>query len=293
MGRFDDNPDLTMENLHDYSINIGGKLMDLSEPKVMGILNVTPDSFYGASRMVSDDEIAARTAQILDEGASIIDIGAYSSRRGATDVPEEEEMRRLRRGLSIIRRIDPDAVVSVDTFRADVARMCVEEFGVAIINDISAGELDPEMFRTVASLGVPYIMMHMRGTPQNMQDAPVYSNLMKDMLMYFADRIQRMRDMGQKDIIVDPGFGFGKTLEHNYELMNNLERLNVLELPILVGISRKSMIYRLLSTSADDALNGTSILNTIALMKGASILRVHDVKECVECVKIVEAMKKS
>lgn len=267
--------------------------MDLSEPKVMGILNVTPDSFYGASHMVSDDEIAARTAQILDEGASIIDIGAYSSRPGAADVPEEEEMRRLRRGLSIIRRIDPDAVVSVDTFRADVARMCVEEFGVAIINDISAGELDPEMFRTVASLGVPYIMMHMRGTPQNMQDAPVYSNLMKDMLMYFADRIQRMRDMGQKDIIVDPGFGFGKTLEHNYELMNNLEKLNVLELPILVGISRKSMIYRLLSTSADDALNGTSILNTIALMKGASILRVHDVKECVECVKIVEAMKKS
>ena len=282
-----------MENLHDYSINIGGKLMDLSEPKVMGILNVTPDSFYGASRMVSDDEIAARTAQILDEGASIIDIGAYSSRSGAADVPEEEEMRRLRRGLSIIRRIDPDAVVSVDTFRADVARMCVEEFGVAIINDISAGELDPEMFRTVALLGVPYIMMHMRGTPQNMQDAPTYGNLMKDMLMYFADRIQRMRDMGQKDIIVDPGFGFGKTLEHNYELMNNLEKLNVLELPILVGISRKSMIYRLLSTSADDALNGTSILNTIALMKGASILRVHDVKECVECVKIVEAMKKS
>ena len=293
IGRFDDNPDLTMENLHDYSINIGGKLMDLSEPKVMGILNVTPDSFYGASRMVSDDEIAARTAQILDEGASIIDIGAYSSRSGAADVPEEEEMRRLRRGLSIIRRIDPDAVVSVDTFRADVARMCVEEFGVAIINDISAGELDPEMFRTVALLGVPYIMMHMRGTPQNMQDAPTYGNLMKDMLMYFADRIQRMRDMGQKDIIVDPGFGFGKTLEHNYELMNNLEKLNVLELPILVGISRKSMIYRLLSTSADDALNGTSILNTIALMKGASILRVHDVKECVECVKIVEAMKKS
>lgn len=293
IGRFDDNPDLTMENLHDYSINIGGKLMDLSEPKVMGILNVTPDSFYGASRMVSDDEIAARTAQILDEGASIIDIGAYSSRPGAADVPEEEEMRRLRRGLSIIRRIDPDAVVSVDTFRADVARMCVEEFGVAIINDISAGELDPEMFGTVASLGVPYIMMHMRGTPQNMQDAPTYGNLMKDMLMYFADRIQRMRDMGQKDIIVDPGFGFGKTLEHNYELMNNLEKLNVLELPILVGISRKSMIYRLLSTSADDALNGTSILNTIALMKGASILRVHDVKECVECVKIVEAMKKS
>ena len=257
IGRFDDNPDLTMENLHDYSINIGGKLMNLSEPKVMGILNVTPDSFYGASRMVSDDEIAARTAQILDEGASIIDIGAYSSRPGAADVPEEEEMRRLRRGLSIIRRIDP------------------------------------EMFRTVASLGVPYIMMHMRGTPQNMQDAPTYGNLMKDMLMYFADRIQRMRDMGQKDIIVDPGFGFGKTLEHNYELMNNLEKLNVLELPILVGISRKSMIYRLLSTSADDALNGTSILNTIALMKGASILRVHDVKECVECVKIVEAMKKS
>ena len=279
-----------MENLHDYSINIGGKLMDLSEPKVMGILNVTPDSFYGASRMVSDDEIAARTAQILDEGASIIDIGAYSSRHGAADVPEEEEMRRLRRGLSIIRRIDPDAVVSVDTFRADVARMCVEEFGVAIINDISAGELDPEMFRTVASLGVPYIMMHMRGTPQNMQDAPTYGNLMKDMLMYFADRIQRMRDMGQKDIIVDPGFGFGKTLEHNYELFKHLEDFKIFGLPLLVGISRKSMIYKLLDTTPEHALNGTTVLNTIALQKGANILRVHDIKACAEAIKIFNKM---
>lgn len=293
MGCLDVNPELKMENLQDYSINIGGKLMDLSEPRVMGILNVTPDSFYGASRMVSDDDIAARAAQILDEGASIIDIGAYSSRPGADDVPVDEEMRRLRRGLSIIRRIDSDAVVSVDTFRADVARMCVEEYGVSIINDISAGELDRDMFKTVASLGVPYIMMHMRGTPRDMQNAPAYDNLLRDMLMYFAERVQMMRDMGQKDIIIDPGFGFGKTLEHNYQLMNNMDKLKVLGLPILVGISRKSMIYRLLDTSPEQALNGTSILNTIALMKGASILRVHDVRECVECVKIVEAMKKS
>lgn len=282
-----------MEKLQDYSINIGGKLMDLSEPKVMGILNVTPDSFYGASRMVSDDDIAARTVQILDEGASIIDIGAYSSRPGADDVPEEEEMRRLRRGLSIVRRIDSDAVVSVDTFRADVARMCVEEYGVSMINDISAGELDRNMFKTVASLGVPYIMMHMRGNPGNMQNAPAYDNLIKEIIMFFAERVQMMRDLGQKDIIIDPGFGFGKTLEHNYQLMNNLEQLKVLELPILVGISRKSMIYNLLATSPEQALNGTSILNTIALLKGASILRVHDVKECVECIKIVDAMKKS
>lgn len=282
-----------MEKLQDYSINIGGKLMDLSEPKVMGILNVTPDSFYGASRMVSDDDIAARTVQILDEGASIIDIGAYSSRPGADDVPEEEEMRRLRRGLSIVRRIDSGAVVSVDTFRADVARMCVEEYGVSMINDISAGELDRNMFKTVASLGVPYIMMHMRGNPGNMQNAPSYDNLIKEIIMFFAERVQMMRDLGQKDIIIDPGFGFGKTLEHNYQLMNNLEQLKVLELPILVGISRKSMIYNLLATSPEQALNGTSILNTIALLKGASILRVHDVKECVECIKIVDAMKKS
>lgn len=282
-----------MEKLQDYSINIGGKLMDLSEPKVMGILNVTPDSFYGASRMVSDDDIAARTVQILDEGASIIDIGAYSSRPGADDVPEEEEMRRLRRGLSVVRRIDSDAIVSVDTFRADVARMCVEEYGVSMINDISAGELDRNMFKTVASLGVPYIMMHMRGNPGNMQNAPSYDNLIKEIIMFFAERVQMMRDLGQKDIIIDPGFGFGKTLEHNYQLMNNLEQLKVLELPILVGISRKSMIYNLLATSPEQALNGTSILNTIALLKGASILRVHDVKECVECIKIVDAMKKS
>lgn len=282
-----------MEKLQDYSINIGGKLMDLSEPKVMGILNVTPDSFYGASRMVSDDDITARTVQILDEGASIIDIGAYSSRPGADDVPEEEEMRRLRRGLSIVRRIDSGAVVSVDTFRADVARMCVEEYGVSMINDISAGELDRNMFKTVASLGVPYIMMHMRGNPGNMQNAPSYDNLIKEIIMFFAERVQMMRDLGQKDIIIDPGFGFGKTLEHNYQLMNNLEQLKVLELPILVGISRKSMIYNLLATSPEQALNGTSILNTIALLKGASILRVHDVKECVECIKIVDAMKKS
>lgn len=293
MGCVYENPKSTMEKLQDYSINIGGKLMDLSEPKVMGILNVTPDSFYGASRMVSDDDIAARTVQILDEGASIIDIGAYSSRPGADDVPEEEEMRRLRRGLSIVRRIDSDAVVSVDTFRADVARMCVEEYGVSMINDISAGELDRDMFKTVASLGVPYIMMHMRGNPGNMQNAPSYDNLIKEIIMFFTERVQMMRDLGQKDIIIDPGFGFGKTLEHNYQLMNNLEQLKVLELPILVGISRKSMIYNLLATSPEQALNGTSILNTIALLKGASILRVHDVKECVECIKIVDAMKKS
>ena len=272
-------------------INVNGKLMDLSEPQVMGILNVTPDSFYAGSRGVTNGYILDRCQQILDEGASIIDIGAYSSRPNAQHISAEEEMSRLRTGLELIRKNHPEAIVSVDTFRADIARMCVEEYGVAIINDISAGNMDEQMFSTIARLGVPYIIMHMKGTPQNMQENPQYDHFLKEIFYYFSEKVQKLRDLGAKDIIIDPGFGFGKTIEHNYELMNHLEEFHLFELPILVGISRKSMIYKLLGSNPEEALNGTTALNTIALTKGAHILRVHDVKEAVECVKIVQKMK--
>ncbi len=279
-----------MKGLLPYTINVGGKLMDLGEPQVMGILNVTPDSFYSASRKNTEQEIADRVQAILAEGGSMIDIGAYSSRPGADDVSAEEEMDRLRGGLKILRNIAPDALVSVDTFRADVAKMCVEEFGVQIINDISGGELDSRMFDTVAALGVPYILMHMKGDPQTMQNGPHYDDLLAEMLRYFGTKVQQLHELGVKDVILDPGFGFAKTLEHNYELMNRMQDLQVLELPMLVGISRKSMIYRLLGTSPEEALNGTSVLNTLALLKGASILRVHDVKAAIEVVQIVKKM---
>ena len=272
-------------------INANGKLMDLSEPQVMGILNVTPDSFYAGSRGVTNGYILDRCQQILDEGASIIDIGAYSSRPNAQHISAEEEMSRLRTGLELIRKNHPEAIVSVDTFRADIARMCVEEYGVAIINDISAGNMDEQMFSTIARLGVPYIIMHMKGTPQNMQENPHYDHFLKEIFYYFSEKVQKLRDLGAKDIIIDPGFGFGKTIEHNYELLNHLEEFHLFELPILVGISRKSMIYKLLGTTPEEALNGTTALNTIALTKGAHILRVHDVKEAVETVRIVEKMK--
>lgn len=280
-----------MKGLLPYTINVKGQLIDLSEPQVMGILNVTPDSFFSGSRKQTETEIRERVAEIFNEGASMIDVGAYSSRPDADDISPEEEMSRLRRGLKIVREMYPEAVVSVDTFRADVARMCVEEYGADIINDISGGNMDCRMFSTVAELGVPYILMHMKGTPQTMQQSPQYDDLMKDILLYFAERVQQLRDLGQKDIIIDPGFGFAKTLNHNYELMQQLDKLGIFKLPILVGISRKSMIYRLLGGTPADALNGTTALNTIALLKGASILRVHDVKECVEVVNIVKKMK--
>ena len=279
-----------MKGLLPYTINVGGKLMDLGEHQVMGILNVTPDSFYSASRKNTEQEIADRVQAILAEGGSMIDIGAYSSRPGADDVSAEEEMNRLRGGLKILRNIAAAAVVSVDTFRADVAKMCVEEFGVQIINDISGGELDSRMFDTVAALGVPYILMHMKGDPQTMQNGPHYDDLLAEMLRYFGTKVQQLHELGVKDVILDPGFGFAKTLEHNYELMNRMQDLQVLELPMLVGISRKSMIYRLLGTSPEEALNGTSVLNTLALLKGASILRVHDVKAAVEVVQILKKM---
>ena len=265
--------------------------MDLSEPKVMGILNATPDSFYAGSRKQTEQEIAERTNQIIFEGGAIIDVGAFSTRPGAAEVSEAEEMERLRFALAIVRRESPDAAVSVDTFRPDVARMAVEEFGANIINDVSEGGLTgivnqpldqtnetyPAIFRMVSQLRVPYILMSVQPT-------------LRDMLLSFSKKVQQLRDLGVKDIILDPGFGFGKTLEQNYRLMGELEKLSVMELPLLVGISRKSMIYKLLGLTPDESLNGTTVLHTIALTKGASILRVHDVREAVECIRLVKSL---
>ena len=259
----------------DYTINVHGQLMSLSQPQVMGILNVTPDSFFAGSRMQTEQAIAGRANQIVAEGATMIDVGGCSTRPGSEPVSEAEEMRRLRLALGVVRREQPHAVVSVDTFRPDVARMAVEEFGADIINDVSEGSV--EMFRMIARLRVPYILMSVQPT-------------LETMMKGFAREVQQLRDLGAKDIILDPGFGFGKNLIQNYQIYNEMEKLNVMELPVLVGISRKSMIFKLLGLTPDESLNGTSVLNTIALMKGASILRVHDVKEAVECVRIVESL---
>lgn len=273
------------------TINIKGELFSLDRPVVMGILNVTPDSFFAGSRKRTEAEIAARIEEILAQGGNWIDIGGYSSRPDATPVTADEEMRRLELGLEILSRDYPSVPVSVDTFRADVARCCVEKYGVAMINDISAGELDPEMFRTVADLKVPYIMMHMRGTPQTMASLTDYTNLMDEIMLYFAEKVRQLRLMGVSDLILDPGFGFSKTLEQNYELMAHLREFGIFDLPILVGISRKRMIYQLLGGTPEESLNGTTALHTYALLNGADILRVHDVKEAVEAVRIVQKIK--
>lgn len=273
------------------TLNIRGRLMDLSTPRVMGILNVTPDSFYAGSRTPGVEAVAARVRQIRDEGADFIDIGAYSSRPGAADVPAAEEMERLRMALGVIAREAPEMPVSVDTFRADVARMCVEEYGVSIINDIAGGQLDAAMFDTVARLGVPYVLMHMQGTPQTMQREPHYDDVVAEVFQTLARGAQRLHAMGAADVILDPGFGFGKTVAQNYDLLAHLDELVALGLPVLVGVSRKSMIWRLVGGGPEDALNGTTAIHAIALMKGASILRVHDVKAATEAVKIVGALQ--
>ena len=267
------------------TINVRGRLVSLDEPQVMGILNVTPDSFFATSRCRSEEEIRQRVCMMRREGATMVDIGAYSSRPGAEEVSVEEELRRLLPAVGIVREEWPDAIISVDTFRAEVARQAVEA-GADIINDISGGEMDKDMFRTVAELHVPYILMHMQGTPQDMQKAPHYDNLMCEVFRSLGERVEELHEMGVADVIVDPGFGFGKTMAQNYEMMARLGEFRLLGCPILVGISRKSMIYRLLDATPEESLNGTTALNIIALMNGASILRVHDVKEAVEAVKI-------
>lgn len=256
----------------DYTLNVGGRLMSLSEPQVMGILNLTPDSFYAQSRSQTEADVRRRARQIVDEGGSIIDVGACSTRPGSTPATEAEEMERLRWGLSLVREELPDAVLSVDTFRASVAKMCVEQFGAAIVNDVTGGEADSAMFPTVAKLGVPYVLTFPRAG---------------NVCVYFAERLQQLRDLGQKDIVLDPGFGFGKTVDENYQLLAHLSTLRIFELPLLIGISRKRMVYELLGTSPDEALNGTTVLHTLCLQTDcAQILRVHDVRQAVEAVKV-------
>ena len=270
-----------------FSLNIGGTLHEFFRPQVMGILNITPDSFYAQSRSFDHKSMSDQVHLLLAYGADMIDIGAYSSRPGADDVTPEEELRRLEMGLKVIRDIDSDIIVSVDTFRADVAREAIA-MGANIINDISGGNLDDKMFDTVASLKVPYILMHMRGTPQTMSSLTQYDDITADVIRDLSEKVNRLSLLGVNDVIVDPGFGFGKTIEQNFEMMRNLEAFKVFGRPLLVGISRKSMIYRTLDISAEQALSGTTTLNTMALLSGASILRVHDVKEARQSIKLLE-----
>ncbi|MCL9770269.1 dihydropteroate synthase [Flavobacterium sp. HXWNR69] len=271
------------------NINCNGNLIDLSTPKVMGILNVTPNSFYDGGKHKEINSIIHQVDKMLSEGADFVDIGAYSSKPSAEFVSEEEEIKRLVPIVKSLVETFPNIILSVDTFRANVAKASVEN-GVAMVNDIAAGLLDDKMLETVAQLKVPYIMMHMRGNPQTMQSLTDYNDIVKEMIFYFSERIQKARSFGISDIVIDPGFGFAKTLEQNYEVLHKMELFSILELPILVGVSRKSMIYKVLESSPQEALNGTSVLNTIALQKGAKILRVHDVKEAVECVKLVNKL---
>ena len=271
------------------TINCKGKLIDLSSPKVMGILNITPDSFYDGGKYKDEKSIILQVEKMLNEGATFIDVGAYSSRPGAEHVSKEEELKRIVPIVDLLITNFPDIYLSIDTFRSEVAKKCIEA-GAAIINDISGGQLDVKMIPTVGKLRVPYIMMHMKGTVQTMQQHTQYDDLIKEMIYYFSERIAEAKKHQITDVIIDPGFGFSKTLEQNYELLSNLELLNMLEKPMLVGVSRKSMIYKLLNTSPNEALNGTSIINTIALQKGAKILRVHDVKEAMECIAITNQL---
>jgi|Laugresu1bdmlbsd_1035121.scaffolds.fasta_scaffold00339_7 dihydropteroate synthase len=275
------------------TLKLNGKLMDLSIPRVMGILNLTPDSFYqpeGRNGQPDSSQILKEAEQMLKEGASFLDLGAYSSRPNAEHINETTESERLLPALKALVKEFPEAIISVDTFRSGIARKAVEH-GAQLINDISAGELDQDMFETVASLKVPYILMHMKGTPQTMQQNPHYESLISETLQYFIQKIKKLNDLGAYELIIDPGFGFGKNLEHNYELLNKLDTLNILQLPILAGFSRKSMIYKLLDSSPAEALNGTTVCNTIALLKGAKILRVHDVKPAMEAISLVGAMQ--
>lgn len=271
------------------TLNCKGQLIDLSIPKVMGILNITPDSFYDGGTHKNEKDILNHVEKMLYEGATFIDIGAYSSRPNADHVNEEAELKRIVPIVELIIKAFPETLISIDTFRSEIAKQCISA-GAAMVNDISAGKLDDNMLQTIADLKVPYIMMHMRGTPQNMQEHTQYDNLVKEVLFYFSERIAAAKASGVIDLIIDPGFGFAKTLEQNYELLNTFELFKMIDKPLLAGLSRKSMIYKILETSAQEALNGTSVLNTIAIQKGASILRVHDVKEAMECIKLTRLL---
>ncbi len=272
-------------------INIAGNLLDLSTPKVMGIINVTPDSFYRGSRLTSDDEIISTAVRMVEDGAAILDVGGYSSRPDADDVPPETERERVLGAIRLIRQELPQAVISIDTFRAGIAAEAVEKLGAHIINDISGGEMDKDMFDVVCRLNVPYIMMHMQGTPATMQKNPRYEDVVADILKWFSRKIEYLHSKGVRDIILDPGFGFGKTIRQNFEMLKRLGDFAVAGLPLLIGISRKSMIWKTLGLTPDEALNGTSVLNGIALLNGADILRVHDVREAVEAVRLIQKLK--
>ncbi|MCD6565625.1 MAG: dihydropteroate synthase [Bacteroidales bacterium] len=274
-------------------MKIKRQLIDFSVPKVMGVLNVTPDSFYDGGRYTVKEKIVCKVEKMILEGVDFIDIGAYSSRPGAAVVSYGEELKRLSDTMELLRAGFPESIISIDTFRSGVARKMVEEYEADMINDISAGDMDKEMFNTIADLQIPYVMMHMQGTSQNMQKNPKYDNVVNDILAVFSGKIEELKLLGVDNVILDPGFGFGKTLEHNYELMNGLGQFSVLNKPIMIGVSRKSMIGKLLGCTPDEALNGTVVLNTVALMKGIDILRVHDVKEAVEAIKIVMKLNES
>ena len=272
-------------------INAGGKLIDLSVPKVMGIINITPDSFYRGSRVTGEKEIISTAVRMTEEGADILDIGGYSSRPSAEDITAEEEGSRVLNAIRLIRKELPGAIVSVDTFRAEIAKTAVNEYGADIINDISGGDADEKMFGLVTQLNIPYIMMHMKGNPRTMQENPEYDDVVADILKWFGSRIVKLQNAGAKDIIIDPGFGFGKTIKHNFEMLRRLGDFAIAGLPLLAGISRKSMIWKSLSITPSEALNGTSVLHAVALLNGADILRVHDVKEAVQAVKLIEMLK--
>lgn len=272
------------------TINCKGQLINLTTPKVMGILNITPDSFYDGGNYKNESDILLQVDKMLNEGATFIDVGAYSSRPNADHVSEAEELKRILPIVNLVLKEFPEALLSIDTFRSTVAKSCVEA-GACMVNDISAGKLDTNMLQTIARLKVPYIMMHIRGTPQNMQQQTQYDNLIKELIFYFSERIAAAKQLGIIDMIIDPGFGFAKTTEQNFEVLNQLELIKILDKPILAGISRKSMVYKTLNTTAKNALNGTTVLNTVALQKGASILRVHDVKEAIEAITLIEPLK--
>ena len=271
------------------SPSIKGNKLNLDEPIVMGILNVTPDSFFDGGKYKNEEDIINQTIKMIDEGATIIDIGGYSSRPNAEHISEQEEVNRIIPIITLVRRIFPDILISVDTFRSNIAKTCIEN-GADIINDISGGTIDNKMYETIAQLDVPYILMHIKGTPQNMQEYPDYTDVVAEVTEYFSDKIKQLNQIGVKDIILDPGFGFGKTVDHNYHLLSSLDEFNELGLPILAGVSRKSMINKVLNTTPDEALNGTTVLNTIALLKGAKILRVHDVKEAKETIALFKQL---
>ena len=274
-------------------INAGGKLIDLSVPKVMGIINVTPDSFYAGSRVAGDRAIVETAAAMIGEGADILDVGGYSSRSFADDVPVMEEKKRVLNAVRLIRDKFPEAILSVDTFRAETAYEAVTDYGVQIVNDVSGGDADGEMFGLIAELNVPYVIMHMKGNPRTMQNNPEYDDVVAEILRWAGVRINRLREAGVRDIIIDPGFGFGKTIKHNFDMLKRLGDFSIAGLPLMAGISRKSMIWKTLSVSPGEALNGTSVLHAVALLRGVDILRVHDVKEAVQAVRLIEMLKRA